>query len=198
MKKLTCIILGLLITVGAMAQESSVTKKNVRRSCKFTFGPEVIFHTGKIAFDENIIKNFESGFDVGLFARMGGRVYFEPSVLYSFKKIDFSSMDSLKGSFKDHFLTVPLLLGVKVIDRKQFNLRIFAGPQFGFSVARKYEDAKDFFDSAEIGVYAGVGVDIWRFTMNVGYNFSTSKHRIMENRTKQNMFFAGVGFKFIN
>ena len=198
MKKLTTIILGLLIAVSAMAQESAATKKSVKRSCKFTFGPEVIFHTGKVTFDENIIKNFESSFDAGIFVRMGGRVYFEPKALYSFKKSDFTSMDSLKGSFTDHYLTVPLLLGVKVIDRKQFNLRVLAGPQFGFSVARKYSDAKDFFSNAEIGIYAGVGVDIWRFTMNVGYNFSINKHQMMENRTKQNMFFAGIGFKFIN
>ena len=197
MKKITCIILGLLIAVGTMAQEAS-TKKSVRRSCKFTFGPEVLFHTGKVTFDENIIKNFESSFDAGVFVRMGGRVYFEPTALYSFKKIDISSVDSLKGSFKDHFLTVPLLLGVKVIDRKQFNLRIFAGPEFGFSIARKYNDAKDFFNSAEIGIYAGIGVDIWRFTVNAGYNFSINKQQMMDNRTKQNMFFAGVGFKFIN
>ena len=197
MKKLTGIILGLLIAVGTMAQEAPA-KKTVRHGCKFTFGPEVVFHTGKITFDENIIKNFESGFDAGMFARIGGRVYLEPAALYSFKKVNLTSIDSIKGSFKDHYLTVPLLLGVKVVDRKQFNLRIFAGPQFGFSIARKYEDARDFFNNAEIGVYAGVGVDIWRFTINAGYNFSINKQQMMDNRTKQNMFFAGIGFKFIN
>jgi len=198
MKKLTTIILGILIAVSAVAQTPSAAKKTVKRSCKFTFGPEVIFHTGKVTFDENIIKNFESGFDAGIFIRMGGKIYFEPKALYSFKKIDLTSVDSLKGSFQDHYLTVPLLLGVKIIDRKQLNVRVFVGPEFGFSVARKYDDVKDFFNSAEIGIYAGIGVDIWRFTMNVGYNFSITTHQMMENRSKQNMFFAGIGFKFIN
>jgi hypothetical protein len=198
MKKLTTIIFALLITLGAMAQETAAVKKTVKRSCKFTFGPEVFFHTGKVTFDENIIKNFESGFDAGLFVRMGGRVYFEPSALYSFKKIDFSSIDSLQGSFKDHYLTVPLLLGVKIVDRKQLNIRVFVGPEFGFSIARQYADVKDFFTSAEIGVYAGAGVDLWRLTINAGYNFSINKQQMMDNRSCQNMFFVGVGFKFVN
>jgi len=127
-------------------------------------------------------------------------------------------------------LQVPVLVGVNVIDTKLLTLRAQAGPTANFvlqsqtlfdntyTINGQQENLEnpttdEKFDTKSIawGLQAGVGVDLWRFTLDVNYNFGLSK--VFKNlndtplgetfdfsnidETKQSMFMVTVGFKLL-
>ena len=127
-------------------------------------------------------------------------------------------------------LQVPVLVGVKLIDLALVNVRVHVGPTANFILQSQTLFDKTYsvdgqqveienntneqdFDTKSIawGLQAGLGVDVWRFTLDVNYNFGLSKMFNSLNNTvlgetfdfsnidntKQNMFMVTVGFKFL-
>ena len=127
-------------------------------------------------------------------------------------------------------LQVPIMIGINVIDLDLITLRAQAGPTANFvlksqtlfdktySVGEQRQEIPNVttdenFDTKTIawGVQAGVGVDVWRLTLDINYNFGLSK--MFENlngttlgetfdfsnidNTKQNLFMVTLGIKLL-
>ena len=127
-------------------------------------------------------------------------------------------------------LQVPVLIGFNVVDLDLITLRAQVGPTANFVLRSQtlFDETytigeqqaqientttDEQFDTKSInwGVQAGLGVDIWRFTLDVNYNFGLSKMFENLNDTtlgetfdfsnsndvKQNIFLVTVGFKLL-
>ena len=132
-------------------------------------------------------------------------------------------------------LQVPVLIGVNILDLDLLTLRAQVGPTANFvlksqtlidyTVSATGNDGSqmtqegnassdsDQFNTKTIswGLQAGLGVDVWRFTLDVNYNFGLSKVFGALNdtplgetfdftnvdNTKQNLFMVPVGFKLL-
>ncbi len=127
-------------------------------------------------------------------------------------------------------LQVPVLIGVKILDLDLIALRAQVGPTANFVLKSQTLFDKTYtidgqnaelentttdehFDAKAIswGLQAGLGIDVWRLTFDVNYNFGLSK--VFKNlndtvlgetfdfsnvdNTKQNLFMVTVGFKLL-
>lgn len=127
-------------------------------------------------------------------------------------------------------LQVPVLIGVKILDLELIALRAQVGPTANFVLKSQTLFDKTYtidgqnaelentttdehFDAKAIswGLQAGLGIDLWRLTLDVNYNFGLSK--VFKNlndtvlgetfdfsnvdNTKQNLFMVTVGFKLL-
>ena len=141
------------------------------------------------------------GGEAGIFLRAGRSFYFEPSFMYSFRSTNFDDLkNELEESFEvgQHFIDVPLLVGYKIVNNKNFNLRIFLGPRVGFRLGSDYDNFEDAVGFAQWGAQAGIGIDFWIFTFDAKYDISASKFKQYDEKTfwKQNMVNLVLGVKF--
>ena len=156
-----------------------------------------------VNFSNYISKNnLEPGADAGIFLRAGRTVYFQPEVLYSFRTSTIEDMvDEAKENIKinDHYIDIPLFLGFKLVNKENFNLRLFLGPRVGLRVGSSYSDIDSLMGYAQWGGRVGLGIDFWRFTLDVSYDISASKFKNYESDTfwKQNIISVSLGFKFV-
>jgi len=147
-------------------------------------------------------KNF--GMEAGIFMRLGDRFFFQPEANYVFKRTtpinspaEFSSDDVIK----QHYVSVPLLLGYHFINNENFKFRLTLGPRFDFKIGDNQGDNPWQTNTVQWGGQAGVGIDFWRFALDFSYCIAADNFRnIIEgtNQTKMaNMFILSLGFKFV-
>lgn len=185
-------ILALMMPFALHAQETTGYNGTA-----FTGGIKV-----GINFSNYIKKsNMLPGGEAGLFIRAGRKFYFEPAVMYSFRSTNFKDLkNEIKESFEvgQHFIDVPLLLGYKFVNNRNFNFRIFFGPRVGFRVGSDYDNINDLVGYAQWGVGAGIGIDFWIFTFDVKYDFSICKFKEYDEKTfwEHNLMNAVLGVKF--
>ncbi len=170
----------------------------------------------------SVSSELANGFHAGIFARLGFKnIYFQPEFLYSMGKKDYTI------TFKDAVnkdvtfnklvnvstLDVPLLLGYKLLDLKLVNLRVFAGPKLRFNAGSSLsysnlttggsvtqdqlvKDVK----AAQVGLEAGVGVDVLMFTLDARYNligdmYQTKLSSLTIDNIPANTFVISLGWK---
>lgn len=144
------------------------------------------------------------GLEAGVFLRMGSRFFFQPEANYSFKRSTFLEQYvgySSNGTLRQHFLSVPVLLGYHFIDNDNFKFRLTIGPRFDFKISDNMDDSDWSASSLQWGGQVGVGVDLWRFTLDANYCIAAANFRNMiegTTQTKQmNMFIVSLGFKIV-
>ncbi|MCF8363267.1 MAG: PorT family protein [Prolixibacteraceae bacterium] len=148
-----------------------------------------------------------SGYHVGAFGRLNiGRVYVQPEIYFNKKGGDIlpiSIENSMYPSFSFDYetLDVPLLLGIKLVNRNLLKLRLNAGPVFSFVTANNfYSEVSDFninsFSSNYMAVQFGAGVDVWFLTLDARVEQSAN---IIEDSSsyeaKNRMYFLSLGIK---
>lgn len=197
-----------VLTLMFVLLTSSLVAQNRLLGARFTFGPKVAFTMTELSFNKDFTSNFQSGFDAGLFFRFGGRFHFQPEIYYSFQ--DCSSFPNVISNIqenlaiKTHYIQMPLLFGVSAINRTHFKLRVFVGPKVGYLL--KTDEGIHLLDNSNqellsdfiFGGLVGFGFDIWRFTLDAGYNFLFSENLnslVPESYLKTNMFSFTIGFK---
>ena len=146
--------------------------------------------------------NLEPGADAGIFFRIGRTVFFQPEVLYSFRTSSFNEMvDEVRQNIdiQEHYIDIPLFIGFKIVNKENFNLRLFLGPRVGLRVGSDYNDIDSLLGYAQWGGRAGLGIDFWRFTLDLSYDISASKFKKpnADDFWKQNLRSASLGFKII-
>jgi len=164
-----------------------------------------------------------NGFHVGLFARANfKKVYFQPELLYSMGKknytITFQDIQSKSVTYDKivniSTLDVPLLLGYKLLDLKVVNLRAFAGPKLRFNAGSSVDfanltttgsvtqaDLAEDVKAAQLGLEAGVGIDVFMFTLDARYNligdmYQTKLNAKTIDNLPANTFVISLGWKF--
>lgn len=190
MKQLTRSII-LLFVVGTLLFSA-------KAQSSFSLGIKTGFNFSNYISESNL----EPGADAGIFLRIGRTVFFQPEALYSFRTSSFNEMvDEVQQNIdiQEHYIDIPLYIGFKIVNKENFNLRLFLGPRVGLRVGSDYKDINSLLGYAQWGGRAGLGIDFWRFTLDLSYDISASKFKKpnADDFWKQNLISASLGFKII-
>jgi len=128
----------------------------------------------------------KTGYQLGVFARIGRTVFFQPEVYFAAKEVNVDVLNSLTTNqgvvgFSQKSLDVPLLLGVKLGP-----LRVMAGPVATYAIsASTNPDAavKSYFSGttqeiinrSSFSYQAGVGFDILNLSLDLRYEGAMSE-----------------------
>lgn len=152
-------------------------------------GPKVGYQASKLSFKKSDIEvSLRNDMNVGFFTRFSFRKFIiQPEVVYSFQD----------ASHKVNNLSVPVLLGLKIIDKRNLKMRANVGPVAYFTVGNSNYPIEE--NRASWGGSLGLGVDIWRLTLDVNYSLGMTEIFSdllgVENNVKQNVFVVTLGFK---
>lgn len=139
----------------------------------FDLGPKVGLNVSKLSvhvddYNDETVNNV----NFGAYARLNlGRIYLQPEAYYTNKggMIEEVGMSTI-NEFDLKTVDIPVLLGIKIINKEIFNLRVMGGPMFSYVTDKKYEGGA--FSSANIkdnfmGWQYGAGIDFLMFTFDV-------------------------------
>jgi len=190
-------IIFLLISFCNMYAQQDDAKPCRAKKEIFAFGPKLSVNATNLCISKQLRTDFLAGADLGLFFRFSpGRLYIQPEIYYQIRNTKIMNWmdDSLYSgpSYDDKYATyhidIPIIIGIKAIDFKFFKLRFFAGPEF--NVKLKDGPIKNYY---QLGLITGLGLDIWRFTIDASYSFVGYIYPY--SRSCNNIIKVGVGFK---
>lgn len=165
---------------------------------------------------------FNSGFQAGVFARIGKKLHLQPEIYFSAKSgeftYDISPSESQKLSIKEtvtlNSIDVPVLVGYKIFNPPAMNVRLQAGPVASFVLNKDFdvtlngvsEDPSDTYKDAwsnmSWALQFGAGVDVLFMTLDVRYELGLSSVYNQpenspsdHNSVKSNMFIVSLGLK---
>ncbi len=151
----------------------------------------------------------KAGYIVGVFARIGNKLFFQPEIQYRVRTSNFDFGDVAKSVYKDEIevkyktLDVPLQLGFNIVKLPIVKLTMHAGPVASFKLAEdtslknevanfdidKFKDYKSFVWSGQVGIAA----DIMNFTLDVSYEKGLSD--LSKHIGKNDLVLVTLGFK---
>jgi len=178
---------------------------------EFTVGIKVGYNASKLSTSiDSITSNFKSGFQAGIFVRVGKRFYLQPELYYTTQGGVFTSnLNNWKQNIKLGSLDVPVLVGFKFINNDNLNLRILAGPVASFIVNKTIAEAGGIdgpitdadINSVNWYIQAGAGVDLWKFTLDVRYQIGLNQLiKEVQNvnfNSHNNVWVVSLGFKIL-
>ncbi len=109
------------------------------------------------------------GYHIGIYAKVGERVYFRPELLYTQTKSDYDG-----DKFNMSKIDAPFLVGAKIIGP----LHIFAGPAFQYIVDTDFDGItiNDVENDFSVGLHVGAGVNLGRLGIDVRYERGLSSN----------------------
>lgn len=153
---------------------------------------------------DNFNESTRTGYQAGVFARIGNAFYLQPEVYLSSTGGKFTTTD---GNFHANVnftnVSVPLLLGHS-FGSKNLNFRLMAGPVYTYALSKdeSFSDnanaaVADFghYNNSTLGFQAGGGVDIGPITADLRYEGGLTKIN-PDFGQRQNLWALSVGFKF--
>lgn len=102
------------------------------------------------------------GYHIGVFAKIGGRLYIRPELMYTKTETEYSS-----GNFKLQKLDAPILIGLNILGP----LHVFAGPSLQYIIDSEFENATigDFKNDFTVGLNLGVGLNFNKVGIDLRY-----------------------------
>jgi hypothetical protein len=203
MKKL--ILLLIIILIPAFAYS------------KFNAGIAVGYNTTQLNSNwDEINSNLKSGFQFGIFFRIGDQIFLQPELLYASRggfaefTSEFWKSTGLQGSNSDMHIgmfQIPVLLGVKLIDGDALGLNVQAGPVLSIIADKGMAGVDEVFKSKNLedfawGIQAGVSVDILSFILSARYEYALSEiyngsYGNQSFNAKANTFLVTLGWKLL-
>jgi len=163
MKRLILIPLFFLVITESYAQSQSgfglIGGLNYNGNGNyFQSAEEIVQHP-----DKNV------GFHLGLFGKLGNRIYFKPSLVFTSTKSGYDD-----GDFKMQKLDLPAVVGIKIIGP----LSIFAGPSFQYILDSEFEGISidDVENEFSVGFNFGIGLNIKKIGIDLKYERGFSKN----------------------
>lgn len=154
----------------------------------------------------NATNNLQNGGHIGLYMRLGRTWYVQPEVLYNYYNLK-SSFNSKEIKNNAHSIDVPVLLGIHLINTKHIKLRLMTGPKFNFNVGKlediTMEDITFKTRNTRLALDCGIGIDIWRISLDVRYNLSQNLLKIQDtngellNKQPNHSIQTSIGFRLI-
>ena len=192
-------------------------------SAQVAFGIKAGF-VSSLGFDQNWTFNAENlkiktdqayGFDAGLMLRAGYRFYGQVELNYHFvsslNEIGQMVEDTFNGkksqSITEQSINIPVMAGVKLVDTKNFNLRLMVGPTFNFNIGKDGALSMDGVDSklniCSFGLDCGIGMDIWVFSLDARYRlvqpgYAYKVEDMVLNTSPINSFEVSLGWKIFD
>lgn len=102
------------------------------------------------------------GYHLGLFGKIGNKVYFRPELVYTATKSDYND-----DSFKMQKLDAPLLVGIKVLGP----VSVFGGPSLQYILDTEFDGiaVDDVENEFTVGLNFGIGLNINKFGIDLRY-----------------------------
>ncbi len=118
---------------------------------------------------ENPDKNV--GYHLGIFGKVGDKVYFRPELVYTKTKSDYEN-NSLEMSKLD----APLLIGLNIIGP----LNVFAGPALQYILDTDFDGVAigDVENDVTVGLNIGAGLSIGKFGVDLRYERGFSEKEV--------------------
>ncbi len=119
----------------------------------------------------------KTGWQIGGSVAFGKKFYIEPGLFYTQKSTEFQTTGSISVPDQNTTISgirVPVAVGLNLIgnEKTMLSLRGFGGLS-GFFLTSVGDDLdKDDFEKANFGVFAGVGVDVWKLFLDLSYEWS--------------------------
>ena len=179
---------------------------------QFTFGPKIGYNTSKLSTDlDSISADIKHNFQIGAFARFGKKLYLQPEVYYCTSGGTLKREGTtLKEKIKLSNVSIPVLVGYKLINAKIINLRIMAGPVANIIVGKDLQAddlIADPLQDSDLknmawGFDLGAGVDVFFLSLDVRYEWGLNNIYIIpddgeDQKMKSNMFIVSLGFKLL-
>jgi hypothetical protein len=201
MKKILLSILLIVFGTGVMAQGV------------FSLGPKIGYSSNTLTNNlDSVQSSIKNSFQIGAFIRLGKKVYFQPEANY---QVVTSTLNKSTGSsvlsqdITIESLKIPALIGVKLIKKEAFNLRIMAGPAYTFLLNKKLDPQHmdEVWPIQSVGdlknsvwsVQMGAGLDVLFITLDVRYELGIDNmyNGNSDLKLKNNMFNFSVGIKLL-
>ena len=201
MKKLLITFILAVATSGLMAQLS--------------LGPKIGYTASKLSTESDDIKeDFNNTLHFGAFARLGGKTYLQPELLFMTKgaTLDYSIGEGFEQEVSLNTIDIPLLVGFKLIDLKIADIRVMGGPVASFVTNKDVDNVdavadelkgNDIKDSSW-GLQAGVGADFLSLSLDIRYDFGLSNiydgeetQSFNTSDIKNNAFLVTLGWKIL-
>jgi hypothetical protein len=179
---------------------------------QFSVGPKIGYSSSKLSTDfDDIKESAKSNFQIGAFLRFGKKLYLQPEIFYATSGGTLTRESSgLEENIKMKNLCVPLLVGLKLIDAKVFNVRVMAGPSANFIIDKevKYDDLIQYplqdsnFKNVAWGMDVGAGVDVFFLSLDLRYEFGLTNIYIPDEggdsqKMSSNVFIVSLGIKLL-
>ena len=209
MKKYFIIAALALVSLSASAQVAFGIKAGFVSSLGFDeswdYHPELLTIKADQAY----------GFDAGIMLRAGYRFYGQVEINYHF----LSSLNQIGSNINDKFygresqqlteqsINIPVMAGVKLVETKNFNLRLMVGPTFNFNIGKDGALATKGVDSdlniCSFGLDCGLGIDVWVFSIDARYRlvqpgYTYKINEVALNTSPINSFEVSLGWKIFD
>lgn len=116
------------------------------------------------------------GYHIGLFGKIGNKVYFRPEVIYTSTKSDYND-----DSFEMQKLDAPLLVGMKVLGP----LSVFGGPSLQYILDSEFDGIaiNDVESNFSVGLNFGIGLNFKKLGIDLRYErgFSDNEATFLGN-----------------
>jgi len=116
------------------------------------------------------------GYHIGLFGKLGNRLYFRPELVYTSTKSEYDS-----GDFDMKKLDAPLLVGLKIIGP----LSVFGGPSLQYILDSKFDGTSvdDIENDFTVGVNFGIAVNFNNLGIDLRYErgLNSNEAKILNN-----------------
>ena len=102
------------------------------------------------------------GYHLGIFGKIGNRIYFKPELVYTSTKSDYDN-----DTFKMEKIDAPLLVGAKILGP----ISVFGGPAFQYILDTEYDgiSINDIENDFSLGLNFGIGLNFNRLGIDLRY-----------------------------
>ena len=102
------------------------------------------------------------GYHLGVFGKIGDKLYFRPELVYTNTKSDYDGDD-----FKMKKLDAPMLVGLRILGP----INVFGGPSFQYILDTDFNDIniKDVKNDFTVGLNFGIGLDLGKLGLDLRY-----------------------------
>lgn len=116
------------------------------------------------------------GYHLGVFGKIGDKLYFRPELVYTSTKSDYDNDD-----FKMKKLDAPMLVGLRVLGP----INVFAGPSFQYILDADFDNINinDIENDFTVGLNFGIGLDINKIGIDLRYErgFNENEANFIDN-----------------
>ena len=138
-------------------------------------------YNGNGDYFESITNNYQNanrniGYHIGVFGKLGSKIYFRPELVYTATKSDYDA-----GSFELKKLDAPLLVGINIIGP----FHLFGGPSLQYIVDSDFQNStiNTIENDFSIGLNFGIGFSLNKIGIDLRYErgFNDNEATIITN-----------------
>lgn len=188
---LSSFLLCITCSVETRAQQTQTLHIGIKGGANFTkTSTESSALEGKYGF----------GYQGGMITRMDiGSLYVQGEALFNKRKTSYDTKDGTSAKLSWNSVDIPVVIGYKFFNTKDFNVRAFAGGVYSYafknnlSTSKALQEGFKSFDKSNIEITGGIGVDYKNFTADLRYETGLSSIS-REFKSKPHSFTLGIGY----